>query len=101
MVSYIKNLLETIQKNMYNIALKRRDDLTFTATDMDELATILNTQPGFIHADWCGRVECEDKIKEIKGCKSRCILEHEKLITGKCVCCGNNAKHHVVWGIQY
>ena len=29
------------------------------------------------------------------------ILEEEKLIDGKCVCCGREAKYHVVWGIQY
>jgi len=67
---------------------------------MEEIENILNTQPGFIHADWCGDVKCELKIKEIKGCKSRCITDDE-LITGKCVCCGKDAKHHVIWGIQY
>ena len=50
------------------------------------MKNILNTQPGFIHAMWCGSPECEMKIKEIKGCKSRCILE-EKPIDDKCVCC--------------
>ena len=99
-VSYIKNLLETIQKDMYNRALNRQNKLTFTAHNMKEMESILNTQPGFIHADWCGDENCENKIKEIKGCKSRCITE-EPLITGKCVCCGKTAKHHVIWGIQY
>ena len=60
----------------------------------------VNKQPGFIHADWCGDVNCENRIKEIKGCKSRCIT-NEPLITGKCVCCGKDAKEHVIWGIQY
>ncbi len=99
-VDYIKNLLETIQHDMYERAKERRDKLTFTATNLDEMEKILNTQPGFIHADWCGDQACENRIKEIKGCKSRCILD-EKLITGKCVCCGKDAKHHVIWGIQY
>ena len=99
-VSYIKDLLEKIQRDMYNRALQRREELTFTAKDLDEMENILNTQPGFIHADWCGNIECENKIKEIKGCKSRCII-NEPLITGKCVCCGKEAKHHVIWGIQY
>lgn len=99
-VKYVKELLETIQKDMYNKALERRDSLTFTAKDLTEMEKILNTQPGFIHADWCGNTECETKIKEIKGCKSRCIVD-EPLITGKCVCCGSDAKHHVIWGIQY
>ena len=99
-VSYVKNLLETIQKDMYDRALERRNKLTFKANNLSEMEDILNKQPGFIHADWCGNVECETKIKEIKGCKSRCIVE-EPLINGKCVCCGKEAKHHVIWGIQY
>ena len=98
---YIKDLLETIQKDMYNRALERQNKLTFEAHNMEDITNILNTQPGFIHAMWCGNQECEDKIKEIKGCKSRCILENEKPIDDKCVCCGKKAKHHVIWGIQY
>ncbi|MBR4618636.1 MAG: proline--tRNA ligase [Bacilli bacterium] len=99
-VEYTKNLLETIQNDMYERAKKRRDSLTFEAHNMNELENILNTQPGFIHAMWCGDKECEEKIKEIKGCKSRCIVEEEK-IDDKCICCGKDAKYHVVWGIQY
>ena len=99
-VKYVKELLETIQKDMYDKAVERRDKLIFTAKNLEEMEKILNTQPGFIHADWCGNVECETKIKEFKGCKSRCITE-EPLITGKCVCCGKEAKYHVIWGIQY
>ena len=99
-ITYTKELLETIQHDMYEKAKERRDKLTFTAKNLEEMENILNTQPGFIHADWCGDQKCEDRIKEIKGCKSRCITD-EKLITGKCVCCGKEAKHHVIWGIQY
>ena len=99
-LSTVEDMLETIQKDMYTKALERRDNLTFTAKNLDEMEKILNTQPGFIHADWCGDPACEARIKEIKGCKSRCITNDE-LITGKCVCCGKEAKHHVIWGIQY
>ena len=99
-VEYINNMLETIQKDMYERAIERRDKLTFEAHNLSDIENILNTQPGFIHADWCGDVKCEERIKEIKGCKSRCILD-EKLIDGKCVWCGKEAKYHVLWGIQY
>ena len=99
-VEYTKNLLETIQKDMYNKALERRNKLTFEAHNMSDIENILNTQPGFIHAMWCGDEACELKIKEIKGCKSRCITKEEPIDT-KCVCCGKEAKHHVIWGIQY
>ena len=99
-VNYVSNLLETIQNDMYTRAVERRDKLTFTAKTYEEMRDILNTQPGFIHADWCGDQECELKVKELKGCKSRCISE-EPLITGKCVVCGKEAKNHVIWGLQY
>lgn len=98
---YVINLLETIQNDMYNRALARRNALTFEAKNLEDVKNIMNTQPGFIKADWCGSSDCELKMKEINGIKSRCILEQEKPLYGKCVCCGEEAKHLVVWGIQY
>ena len=98
---YISNLLETIQKDMYDRALDRQNKLTYEAHNLEDMKNILNKQPGFIHAMWCGDEECENKIKEIKGCKSRCIVEDGEKIDDKCVCCGKDAKHHVIWGIQY
>jgi prolyl-tRNA synthetase len=100
-VKYVKELLETIQNDMYNRALKRQNELTFEAHNIEDMERILNTQPGFIHAMWCGDEECENKIKEIRGCKSRCIVENAERIDDNCVCCGKKAKHHVIWGIQY
>ncbi len=96
----VSELLNTIQQDMYNRALKRRDELTFEAKTIEDVKKIMNTQPGFIKADWCGNPECELKMKEINGLKSRCILE-DKMLTGKCVVCGREAKELVVWGIQY
>ena len=101
LVESINELLETIQKDMYLRALKRREELTFEAKNLEEVKNIMNSKPGFIKACWCGDAACELKMKEIKGLKSRCILENEKLISDKCVVCGKQAKELVVWGIQY
>ena len=101
LVESINELLDTIQKDMYHRALKRREELTFEAKNLEEVQNIMNNKPGFIKACWCGDEACELKMKEIKGLKSRCILENEKLISDKCVVCGKQAKELVVWGIQY
>ena len=90
-----------MQRDMYQKALTRREELTFTAKNLDDVKAIMDKQTGFIHADWCGSLKCEEKMKEIKGLKSRCILENQDLLTGKCVVCDNPAKHLVVWGNQY
>lgn len=99
-VRYVSELLETIQHDMYERAKARRDELTFEAHNLKDIEDILNKQPGLIHGMWCGDAACEERIKEIKGCKSRCIVE-EEMIDDKCVCCGKEAKYHVIWGIQY
>lgn len=100
-IDKVKFLLTDIQDNLYNKALERMNILTFEASTMSEMENIIKEHPGFIKADWCGRSECEVKLKDKTSIKSRCILENEKLITGKCAICGKPAKEVVIWGIQY
>lgn len=100
-VSNVKTLLNDIQNNLYNRALERRNEMTYVAKSMDEMKEIISSHPGFVKAMWCGNKECEDKIKEIKGTKSRCIPFEQEHISDKCVCCDKDAKEMVIWGIQY
>lgn len=100
-VSFTNDLLEQIQNDMYNKALNHRNSLTFEAHNLEEVERIMNEQPGFIKAMWCGDEACELKMKEIKGTKSRCILESSDPIDEYCVVCGKKAKDLVVWDIQY
>lgn len=100
-VSEVKALLTDIQNNLYNTALERRNKLTFKAKTLDELDKIMSRQPGFVYAPWCGSTECEMKVKEVKGTKSRCITAEHVCSDDKCLVCGKKAKHIVVWGIQY
>ncbi len=100
-VDYTKDLLDKIQNNLFETAKKRMETLTYEAKSLQEVENIMNTKPGFIKAMWCGDENCELKMKEIKGTKSRCIIENHEHIDDKCVVCGKPAKDLVVWGIQY
>lgn len=97
----VKELLNDIQNSLYNKALENQKNKTFYAKTLKDVEDIMNKQPGFVHAHWCGNTECELKMKEIKGTKSRCILESKDYENEKCVVCGKDAKYEVVWGIQY
>ncbi len=99
-VSYVTDLMNAMQKNLYDKAKERRDKMTYEVETVDEIREIIENHPGFIIADWCGDQTCEESLKEIGGLKSRCILEKEEP-THHCVVCGKEAKHRVVWGIQY
>ena len=100
-VNVSMQLLDKIQDNLYEKALKNLKDKTYDASTLKEVEEIMNNHPGFVNAYWCGDNECELKMKEIKGTKSRCITESKDYEYEKCIVCGKNAKHKVVWGIQY
>ena len=100
-VNVASQTLEKIQENLYNKALENMKDRTYEATSIAEVEKIMNEKPGFVNSYWCGSEECELKMKEIKGTKSRCILESKDYEEEKCIVCGKKAKHKVTWGIQY
>lgn len=95
-------ILETMQKDMYDRAKAYRDERVYTAANMDEMKEIAANKPGFIKAMWCGCEECEKQIKELTGgVTSRCIPEEQEQISDVCVCCGKPARSMVYWGKAY
>ncbi len=97
----VADLLETIQKDMFENAKKIRENNTYYAKDFEELKDLADNKTGFIKAMWCGDLACEEKIKEDAGLSSRCMPFEQETITDKCVCCGKPAKKMVYWGKAY
>ena len=97
----INELLEDIQKSMYEACKQRLKEKTTIALNMEELKKNLDENQGYVKTMWCGNRECEDKVKELTGAPSRCIPFEQEHLSDKCVCCGKEAKHMVVWGRQY
>ena len=96
-------MLERIQKDMYDRALAFREAHTYEAHDYDEFKKLADEKPGFIKACWCGDEACEDKIKADTTATSRCIPFNggEAPEGAVCVCCGKPAKKLVYWGKAY
>ncbi len=97
----IEKTIKSIHENMYNECEVRMKEKTSIAMNLDEFKEKLEKNPGFIKAMWCGSKECEEKIREVTGAKSRCIPFNEEKLSDKCVCCGSKAEHMVIWGKQY
>ena len=94
-------ILEDIQKNMYDACVKRVKEKTTVAHNLEEFEENLKNNQGYVKTMWCGNAECEEKIHELTGAKSRCIPFEQENLGDKCVCCGKPAKTMVVWGRQY
>ena len=96
-------ILETIQKDMYDRAKAFLDSHIDFAETMDEMNEKFNTKRGFIKAKWCGSAECEDEIKAATGgATTRCICKEDQVKDGDtCIFCGKQAKHVVYFGKAY
>ena len=101
LVTYFKEQIDVMHNDMFNRAKKRMEEKTYVCHNMDEVKEVMENHPGFIKAMWCGDEACEEKFKEIRGTKSRCIPFKQEKVDTKCVCCGKEAKDMVIWGIQY
>lgn len=97
----LQEILDQIQKNMYQECKTIREKRTNIAHNMEEFEKYINENQGYVKTMWCGNVECEDKIKELTGAHSRCIPFEQENLGDTCVCCGKEAHHMVVWGRQY
>ena len=97
----ISELLEQIQKDMYNVCLKRKKEKTTVAYSLDEILKNLNENQGYVKTMWCGDTACEDKVKEITGAHSRCIPFDQEHLADTCPICGKKATKMIIWGRQY
>ncbi|MBP3686722.1 MAG: proline--tRNA ligase [Clostridia bacterium] len=98
----LPKIFAEIRKGMFDKAAENRAKNSYRVTKMDEILAHLEDGDCFVHAPWCGDEACEDKIKEETGVGSRCIPEDGKLEEGaKCVCCGKEARHEVLFAKAY
>ena len=97
----VPELLETIQKDMFERAKAHRDAHITDAHNYDEFCDAVENKPGFIRGMWCGDQACEDKIKEDTAATSRCIPFNQEHLADTCVCCGKPATKMVYWGRAY
>ncbi len=68
------DVLETIQKDMYDRAKAFLDKHIDEAVTMDEMVEKFKENRGFIKAMWCGEEECEGEIKYATGgASTRCL----------------------------
>lgn len=96
-----KEMMEVIQNNLFEKAVKMRSDLTSEVDDWDEFKEIIKTKGGFVYAHWDGTDETERKIKNATKATIRCIPLDNKEETGVCIFSGNPSKQRVVFAKAY
>ena len=97
---HVENLLDEIQTNIYDKALKFREENTFTVETWDEFKAQIE-KGGFVLAHWDGTAETEEKIKTETKATIRCIPFNSIEQSGNCVYSGKESAKRVLFAKAY
>jgi prolyl-tRNA synthetase len=95
----IPALLVDIQKSLLDRATAFRDAHIFDPKDYAELTQ--GIQNGWAYSYWCESPECEAKVKEDTKATTRCMPVDAEDAPGKCIVCGQAARHKVYFARAY
>lgn len=101
-VSRIVALMDEIQENIYNKALKFREENTYVVDTWEEFVEKIE-KGGFLLCHWDGTKETEEKIKELTKATIRCIPMDSYVIKeeGKDVYSGKPSCQRVIFARSY
>jgi prolyl-tRNA synthetase len=94
-------LLEDIQKNIHQKALKFRESMTTRVDSFADFKKVMEEKGGFILAHWDGTKETEAAIKEETKATIRCIPLDAVEEAGVCVYSGKPSSKRVLFAQAY
>ena len=100
-VEHIVELLDQIQKGIFEKALNFRNSMITRVDTWDEFCRVLDEKGGFVSAHWDGTVETEVAIKEATKATIRCIPLDVEEEEGTCIFSGKPSHHRVLFARSY
>ncbi len=97
----VAGLLDDIQQNIFNKALKFREENTTKVDTYEAFKEVLSTKGGFVLAHWDGTRETETRIKEETKATIRCIPFDSVAEEGKCIYSGKPSSRRVLFALSY
>ncbi|MGX5689401.1 proline--tRNA ligase [Arcticibacter tournemirensis] len=101
LADHIEQLLEQIQKDIYQKALKFREENITRVDNYDEFKRVLDEKAGFVSAHWDGTPETEQRIKEETKATIRCIPIDNPKEDGVCILTGKPSVQRVLFARAY
>ena len=101
LIDKVKDLLDEIQKNLFNKAKNFRENNSHIVENYDDFKKIFKHKNGFVYAHWDGSIETENLIKKETKATIRCIPLNYGKEKGKCIVTGKPSNGLVVFGKAY
>ncbi|EPY10026.1 proline--tRNA ligase [Paenibacillus alvei] len=101
LVEEVNRMLADVHQEMFDRARSFRDEHFYSVETIDEMKAQMEEKRGFTLAGWCGSEACEKHVKDETGATSRNIPFEPQTTKTKCLVCGEDAKHTVVFARAY
>jgi len=98
---YVVKLLEEIQNNLFDNAIKYREEHTTEVDTFEDFKDVIKNKGGFVLAHWDGTAETEERIKDLTKATIRCIPLNNKKEAGKCILTGADSEQRVLFARAY
>jgi prolyl-tRNA synthetase len=99
----IDELLGDVQTSLFQTASDEQERRTLRdPSSYEEMIEYLRDAGGFVVAPWCGRRECEVRVKDESSATIRLLpLAEQRPRASTCICCGRTAVTDAVWAQAY
>jgi prolyl-tRNA synthetase len=99
LTDYLEGLLATIQQNLFDRALRFREERTFTIQSYDELREAV--EKGFARCYWDGTTEDEQRVQDELKATIRVIPFDQPDVAGQCIVTGRETTRQVIFARAY
>jgi prolyl-tRNA synthetase len=97
----VEEVLEDIQRSLFNEANRRLTEHTVAVTTLDDLHERASSNAGFSLAGWCESAECEARVKAESRATIRCLPFEQPSVYGDCIVCAKAASVTAVFARAY
>ena len=98
---FVEELLDKIQKNLFQRAIQYRQAHTTVVDSYDDFKEVIEHKGGFALAHWDGTTDTELRIKAETKATIRCIPQGVSTEAGNCILTGKPSKQRVVFAKAY
>ena len=99
-VDKIVTILDEIQTEMLKKAKMEAENNTIDIENYDEFKMKME-KGGFFNSPWCGKLDCEEKIKEETGAEIRVIPFNSENTSKECIYCKQQSKSIPIFARGY
>jgi prolyl-tRNA synthetase len=101
LASTLRELLDGVQRTLFERALAFRDEHTQRVDSYDAFKQTMDGRPGFVIASWCGARDCEAQIKTDTQATIRNMPLEGSAPAGRCIRCDNPATEEAWFAKSY